>query len=184
MHSLPRHYAFNCTLLPSSPFSSSGQWQTGFRALIAPQRSLLLFSHHPLITTAPLHFVLSLSFPPFACSYLTLFLSCPLEFLSSIPPLKLISFLFSSLSAFTVRTSCPALFLPNLWHWHKSSHGKNIEMLSDFHVLHKHNKIKTKTSQGGLCKLLLSHSCAGSKLLTSASNCSVMRSKWQGQSYF
>lgn len=53
MHSIPRHYAFTCTLLPSSPFSSSGQWQTGFRALIAPQRSLLLFSHHPLITAAP-----------------------------------------------------------------------------------------------------------------------------------
>lgn len=51
--SIPSPSIFFCTSLPSSLSSSIGQWRTGFRALITPQRSLLLFSSHPFITAAP-----------------------------------------------------------------------------------------------------------------------------------
>lgn len=51
----PPRCIITCAALPSSLSSSSGQWQTGFIALITPQRSLLLLlclSSSYLLTTA------------------------------------------------------------------------------------------------------------------------------------
>lgn len=71
---IPSQCIFARTSLPSSLLSSSGQWRTGFRALITPQRSLLFLSPPPLTTAAPSFSLLcssSLS-PSSACSFCTL----------------------------------------------------------------------------------------------------------------
>lgn len=81
LYSIPSQHIITCTALPSSVSSSSGQWRTGFIALITPQRSLRLFSSYLPTTAAPSFPMLCSSSrsPFFAGSFCTLtvhILSC------------------------------------------------------------------------------------------------------------
>lgn len=85
-----------CTALPSSLSSSSGQWQTGFIALITPQRSLLLLlsSNHCCSLIPSLALFALLRLPPLVASfflhtYCTYALSCMPYLLSGLYHLSL-----------------------------------------------------------------------------------------------
>lgn len=101
---LPALYSFpppprciiTCAALPSSLSSSSGQWQTGFIALITPQRSLLLLlsSNHCCSLIPSLALFALLRLPPLVASfflhtYCTYALSCMSYLLSGLYHLSL-----------------------------------------------------------------------------------------------